>query len=248
MPDHCVLVSGASSGIGRAVAQRLSPHHALLLHGRDLARLAETRALCQQPERHTLWCCDFADPSSIAPSLVPLLEPERHVYGFVHCAGIASVLPARSVDHRAALGVLNVNFLSAVEIVSLLLRKKINAQQLQSIVLISSIYSRGGARAHSAYCASKAALDGWMRALALELAPAVRVNSIQPGAIETPMSAETMEDPEIAEKLRRDYPLGTGSPDDIAGAVEFLLSPAARWINGHELVIDGGRTVNLSLK
>jgi NAD(P)-dependent dehydrogenase (short-subunit alcohol dehydrogenase family) len=245
---NATLITGASSGIGRAIAIQLSRQRALLLHGRDSERLEETRSLCHDPERHALWRCDFADPSCIAPSLIPLLNPHRHIEVFVHCAGFATVLPARSVDHRTALASLNINFLSAVETLNVLLKKKVNAQQLTSIVLISSIYSRTGARAHATYSASKAALDGWMRSLAVELAPAVRVNSILPGAVATPIAAASLEDPEIAENLRRDYPLGIGQPEDVAGVVEFLLSSAARWITGQELVVDGGRTVNMSLK
>jgi NAD(P)-dependent dehydrogenase (short-subunit alcohol dehydrogenase family) len=158
------------------------------------------------------------------------------------------VLPARSVDHRTALASLNVNFLSAVETMNVLLKKKVNAQQLTCVVFISSIYSRAGARAHSVYAASKAALDGWMRSLAVELAPAIRINSILPGAVSTPISAGSLDDPEIVENLRRDYPLGIGRPEDVAATVEFLLSSAARWITGQEIVVDGGRTVNMSLK
>ncbi len=86
-----------------------------------------------------------------------------------------------------------------------------------------------------------------MRALAVELAPAVRVNSILPGAIRTPMSETTFADPAIVEKLNKDYPLGVGAPEDIAEAVAFVLSPRSRWLTGQEFVIDGGRTANMSL-
>jgi NAD(P)-dependent dehydrogenase (short-subunit alcohol dehydrogenase family) len=87
-----------------------------------------------------------------------------------------------------------------------------------------------------------------MRALAVELAPATRVNSILPGAIQTSMAEGGFADPAIVEKLRQDYPLGIGRPDDIASAVEFVLSAGARWLTGQEIVIDGGRTINASLK
>lgn len=250
MPATCyALVTGASSGIGRAIAVRLSRERGLILHGRDAQRLEETRALCQDPERHLTWPLDFNGVDRIADSLAGLLAgEERAVEAFVHCAGIATVLPARAIDYRVAQQSLNVNYLSAVEIIHALLQKKINHHRLANILFISSIWGRFGARAHSAYCASKAALDGLMRALAVELAPAIRVNAILPGAIRTSMASEAFADPAIVENLNRDYPLGPGEPADIAAAAEFLLSSRARWLTGQEIVVDGGRTVNMSLK
>jgi NAD(P)-dependent dehydrogenase (short-subunit alcohol dehydrogenase family) len=248
-PAPHTLVTGASSGLGRSAAVRLSGERNLILHGRDPERLEETRRMCVNPERHTVWSFDLKNPGELAGSLTPLLaESGRAVDGFVHCAGMVTVLPMRSVDYRAAQEIMNVNFFSAAEIVHLLLKKKINNQRLTNILFVSSIWSRFGARGHSAYCASKAALDGLMRALAVELAPAIRVNSILPGAIRTSMAAQGFDDPAIVEKLERDYPMGTGQPEDIADAIEFVLSGKARWLTGQEFVIDGGRTVNMSLK
>ena len=192
------LITGASSGIGRAIAVRLSAERALVLHGRNQERLAETRLLCAAPDRHILWPLDLNETASITGSLTSLLA-ERYVEAFIHCAGAVTVLPMRSTDHQTAQALMNVNFFSALEIVNLLLKKKINQHQLTNIVFISSIFSRFGARGHAAYCASKAALDGLMRALAVELAPAIRVNSILPGALKTSMSAAGFADPEIVE-------------------------------------------------
>jgi NAD(P)-dependent dehydrogenase (short-subunit alcohol dehydrogenase family) len=87
-----------------------------------------------------------------------------------------------------------------------------------------------------------------MKSLSVELAPQVRVNSILPGAVRTPMAEYALKDPIIAEKLTGDYPLGLGEPHDIANLVEFLLSEKSRWITGQQLVIDGGRTANMSQK
>ena len=249
--DHAsaTLITGASSGLGRASALRLSGERSLILHGRNLDRLEETRHQCHDPERHVLWPFDLKNISNLSAALADLLvERTLTVEAFVHCAGMVTILPARSIDHRIAHEIMTVNFLSAVEIINTLLKKKINPNGLSNIVFVSSIWARFGARGHSAYCASKSALDGFMRALAVELAPATRVNSILPGAIQTSMAERGFADPAIVEKLRQDYPLGTGRADDIASAVEFVLSAGARWLTGQEIVIDGGRTINASLK
>ena len=243
------LITGSSSGLGRASALRLSHERTLILHGRNLDRLEETRQQCHDPEHHVLWPFDLKNIGNLSDALARLLaERGLSVEAFVHCAGMVTILPARSIDHLVAHEIMTVNFLSAVEIINTLLKKKINSGRLSNIVFISSIWARFGARGHSAYCASKSALDGFMRALAVELAPATRVNSILPGAIQTSMAEDGFADPAIAEKLRQDYPLGTGRADDIASAIEFVLSSGARWLTGQEIVIDGGRTINASLK
>lgn len=241
------LITGASSGIGRAIAVRLSAERPLILHGRDPERLEQTRQLCASPERHIVWQADLSHVASLSNSLTTLLAG-RHVSAFVHSAGAVTVLPMRSIDHKVAQAIMDVNFFSAVEIINTLLKKKVNERQLTNIVFISSIFSRFGAKGHAAYCASKAALDGLMRALAVELAPSIRVNSILPGAMQTKMSEEGFSDPEIVEKLKRDYPMGIGEPSAIADAVEFLLSEKSRWMTGQQMAVDGGRTANMSLK
>jgi NAD(P)-dependent dehydrogenase (short-subunit alcohol dehydrogenase family) len=248
-PSLYTLITGASSGLGRAAAVRLSRERELILHGRNLERLGETRRLCESPDRHVLWPFELRNVADLAASLAPLLaQSGRAVTAFVHCAGMVTVLPMRSIDHRVAQEIMNVNFFSAVEIVNLLLRKKINNHRLTDILFISSISSQFGARGFSSYCASKAALDGLMRALAVELAPAIRANSILPGAIRTSMTAESFADPSTIENLDRDCPMGIGRPEDIADAIEFVLSGKARWLTGQQIVVDGGRTVNMSLK
>jgi len=245
----CTLVTGASSGIGRAIAQRLSGSRRLILHGRDHARLEETRAACLRPEEHLLWSHDLRLAAEVAPSLTALLAAQGlAVDGFVHCAGTVHVLPARSASLEAVLESLNVNYVAAQQIIATLLKKRANPGQLGSVVVISSVWSQFGARGHSLYCASKAALDGMVRALAVELAPDVRVNSVLPGAVRTPMAEPVLAEPALAERLRQDYPLGIGQPGDIAAAVEFLLSKNASWITGQQFVVDGGRTINLSHK
>ena len=243
------LISGSTSEVGHAVVRRLADGGALILHGRDEAKLRSLLGSCSATFEHMVWVQDLNRPDEIAGSLGALLAGgERAVEAFVHCAGVAHVLPARTAPLSAAMESFNINCISAQQIVATLLKKRVNPSPLRNVAFISSIYSRVGVRAHSLYCASKAALDGLMRALAVELAPETRVNSILPGALDTAMARNAMSDPEIVRNLQSAYPLGIGYPKDVAAAVAFLLSEDSRWITGQEIVIDGGRLVNFSLK
>lgn len=242
-----LLITGASSGIGRDMAIDLSRHFRLVLNGRDANRLEATRLACREPDQHLCWPCDLAAVQGLAEALTGLLRThDAEVSGFVHCAALLNVLPLRSITLAHAQAVMNTNMFAAMEITRLLMRKNVNHKALKGIVFISSIASQFGAKGFTAYCASKAALDGLMKALAVELGPDVRVNSVLPGGVRTPMTEAMYADPATAERLTRDYPLGVGLPSDISDAVQFLLSDQARWITGHQLVVDGGRSANIS--
>lgn len=245
-PLH-TLITGASGGIGRETAIRLSASRKLILHGRDAERVEETRRLCNSPGDHLVWAAELNQVSAIVVALTALIEAQGiAVAGFVHCAGTLAVLPLRSIELPASREMLDVNFFSAVEIVRVLIRQKINERHLASIVFVSSTASQFGARGMSLYCASKGALDAFMRAIAVELAPHTRANSVLPGAIPTAMTAGILGNPETEKRLAAGYPLGRGTAADVASAIEFLLSDAARWVTGQQFVVDGGRTVNIS--
>lgn len=247
--DHTfTLITGASSGIGRALAIRLSQDRRLILHGRDENRLAETLRLCKGTG-HLIWAWDLRQVEELGKKLSCWLgEEQATVDSFVHCAGMVTILPARSLTYFATQDIMAVNFTSALEVISTLLKKKVNQQKLSNILFISSIWSQFGARGYTLYCASKGAMDSAMRALAVELAPKVRINSLVLGAIETPMAKVGFADADIVANLALQYPLGTGRPEDAAAAAAFLLSDQARWVTGQQIVVDGGRTANMSLK
>jgi NAD(P)-dependent dehydrogenase (short-subunit alcohol dehydrogenase family) len=246
-PARHVLITGASSGIGREMAISLSGQYSLILGGRDAERLEATRQACQSPDRHLCWARDLSDVTTLGDALIGFLaECGVRVASFVHCAAVLKVLPLRSISIGHVQDVMNTNVLAAMEITRVLMRKNVNHKSLESIVFISSIASQFGAKGFTAYCASKAGLDGLMKALAVELGPEVRVNSVLPGGVRTPMTDAMFDDPATAERLTRDYPLGIGLPSDISDAVAFLMSAQARWITGHQLVVDGGRSANIS--
>lgn len=245
--DDCLLITGASSGLGREMARRFSASRCLILCGRDGERLQRTRAECHSPEKQLVWRHDLMDVDGIAGQLTEFLAAhDVRVSGLVHSAAQLNVLPLRSLAPDIVLDTFRANVLSVMEIVRTLTKKRVNQQRLCAAVFVSSIASKFGAKGFSAYSASKGALDALMKSLAVELAPGVRVNSVLPGALRTAMTASMFDDPQMADRLAADYPLGIGVPTDIVDAVEFLLSEKARWITGQQLVVDGGRTTDIT--
>ena len=241
------LVTGASSGIGREIAIRLSASRSLVIHGRDQDRLEETLSLCS-PGNHHLWGFDLEKVADIRSSLVTLCADNNfNISEFVHCAGIPSVSAARMMSVAQIQRVFNINTISALEICAVLLRRN-NRSALKNVVFVSSILGSYGSSGHTVYSATKGALDSAMKSLAVELAPATRVNSLSLGAVNTPMASVALADPEIQAHTEKNYPLGIGTTDDVAALCEFILSDAAKWITGQVIVADGGRTAHMSNK
>lgn len=241
-----VLITGASSGIGRAIAVCLAGEWPLILCGRNEARLKETQALCGTGARTEIFACDFADIAQVAPSLTAFLQGRGlAVAGFVHSAGMAPLAPLRMTSLAAMQEIMNVNFFAAAEILRVLTKKQVNHKHLQSAIFISSVLAQQGAKGQGVYCASKGALDAFCRAMADELAPSVRVNVIRPGTVETPIAREVLAGgDETRARLEQGYLLGFGHPEDIANMARFLLSEEAAWITGQCINVDGGRTAH----
>jgi len=243
MTDY-TLITGASSGIGRGIAQRLSANHSLILSGRRVEALEETRSGCQGPERHRIWPYDLVEWESVETALRALLSQlDGGVEHFVHSAGVAEILPIRSMSPARTLHLMSVNCLSAIELSRLLLKKRLNPRRPRTITFISSTSSLIGEKGGNVYCASKGALDAFMRSLAVEVAPETRVNSILPGIVATQMGSEWIERPTYQRLIEERVPLGAGTVGDVVNTVEFAISDKARWMTGQQIVLDGGRTI-----
>lgn len=242
-----ILITGASSGMGREMSIRFSEQFRVIVNGRNLERLEETVSMCQNPDQHLIWQYDLSNIDGLEDSLNSFLKSNSaSVNYYVHCAGMMKNYPIKMVNVELLQQTFNTNVFSAELITKLLVNKKLNNNALKSIVYISSNISGFGAKAHSVYGASKGAVDAMMKSLAMELAPNIRVNSVLPGAVRTTLTEHIFEDENLINRMKETYPLGLGTTSDIYEAVKFLLSEDSRWITGQQITVDGGRTVNIT--
>lgn len=236
-----VLVTGASSGIGRTTAIECSKLGAkVVVTGRNAERLQETlNAL--EGDGHSQIIADLAEQSSLEALVASCPE----INGLVLCAGRAMTLPLNFATRDKLDEMFDTNFFAPVELVRLLLKKK-KLVKGSSITIVSSI---GGVMSYKVgngvYGASKAALTSIMKFLAVELAPKkIRVNAVHPGMTNTGLIHRgTISEEQLKADMER-YPLRRyGEPEDIARGIVYLLSDASSWVTGHSLVIDGGVTI-----
>ena len=240
-----VLITGASSGVGKELAVYLSENYNVILNGRDIKRLEDTRQKCKNDAY--IWQYDLSKIETLSNELTDwLIDHGLKISFFVHCAGVMKMVPLRSVDDSILKETFYTNVFSPELIIKVLSSRKINDRCLKSVVFVSSNISNRGASAFSTYGSSKAALDGLMRNLSVELAPNVRVNSVLPGGMITEMTKDIFSDNEKTQEIEKNYPLGIGTPEDIAPVIEFLLSDKSGWMTGQQIVVDGGRTIDIT--
>ncbi|MGA1792014.1 MAG: SDR family NAD(P)-dependent oxidoreductase [bacterium] len=238
-----ILVSGASSGLGRAICIELSKRGAsLILLGRDRERLMETASQLTKTEYHLL-VLDLRALSEIGPKLKAQAREIGRIYGFCHSAGVVETRPLAALQLEGIRKILDVNFISGIELARIISRKDIMEEDGGAILFISSVYARMGVAGQTIYCGSKGAVNAAARAMAIELARRrIRVNTISPGLIRTAMtdsSLSILSNQQIMD-LENAHPLGIGTPEDVARAAAFLLAPQNPWITGEDLIIDGG--------
>lgn len=239
-----ILVTGASSGIGRGIAVECSKMGAkVVINGRNQERLQKTFDQLEG-EGHIQIVADL----SIQEDIDRLANEVPELNGFVNSAGIPKICPVKRIDRQTLEEIMNVNAFGPILLTSQLLRKK-KLLKKSSIVLIASI--SGVCMANTGegpYAATKAALAGYTKTAAFELAAqGTRVNTICPGLVPTEiltLSNEMFSEDQLKETMYGRYPLKrVGTPEDIANGAIYLLSDASSWVTGINLVIDGGYTV-----
>lgn len=238
LENKTIIVTGASSGIGRATAIECSRAGATVyLTARSKERLEETLAI-MEPGSHKIIPADITSISDIQ-NLVDVVAP---VDGVALIAGINDKMIIKKIDDAYISRMMVTNFKGPALLMKALLKAK-KLKKQSSVVFMSSVSAFYPSVSNALYAASKAAVNQFSKVLALELLPLkARVNCIQPAFVETEMVKKY--DEEVLNEIRKNYPLGRfAKPEEIAYAVIYYMSDASQMITGTSLVIDGGYTL-----
>ncbi|MFO8130065.1 MAG: SDR family oxidoreductase [Bacteroidales bacterium] len=239
LKNKTILVTGASSGLGKQCAITISRYGgSLIITGRNEQRLKETLDLLKGNE-HKMIAADLTSEEETArlAGQLPALN------GVLYSTGISDLNPARFITKETIEKTFRISFEASVLLTSKLLAGKKLKKNDCSLVFISSISTRYPFVGGAMYISAKAALEGYARVLALELAPKrIRSNCIAPAFVKTPMLDDTAENysEEAVKKIEEQQLLGLGEPEDVANTAVFFLSDASRWITATNLILGGG--------
>jgi len=239
MKDKNVLVVGASSGIGRAVAINLSENYNVIAVARRKERLKALKEYGVQAK-----VFDVIQIEKVANFVNDLVDKYGKLMSLVYCAGMQNIKPIRMLKVEEAKEMFDVNFFGALFFAKAFASKRVHLEENPSIVFISSIAGQKPEKGILSYSASKAAIDNITKGLAKEIAP-IRINAIAPGFLKTEMTEKfkRVYTDEFIENIMQEYPLGLGSPENIADMVRFLISEQASYVTGNIIRMDGGGSI-----
>lgn len=247
--DKTILVTGASSGIGRATAIALSQLGAsTIISGRNKTELNVTLSRMNSDNnlKHCVLPFDFSNLEKINELLGDLRSFSDKIDGVVHCAGISMTESLRSINLDSADQLININLKSAIHLIASLRKNKLFNKNA-SVILFSSTAALTGEPGLAVYSATKGAIISLTKSLAAELVnpDRIRVNCLVPGIVKTELVDKKFKHftEQAIESMKNKYPLGFGSPEDVAGVVAFFLSDMTKWITGSDLVMDGGQSL-----
>lgn len=245
LKNKTIIVTGASSGIGRQCAidcSKMGAH--VILIGRDENRLNQTRKMMEGQD-HLIVSYDLTDSVNLKSMVADIVNKMGTINGVLHCAGISDTIPFKLTKRETLDKFFQNNVYSAIELTREVCSVKNVSKEGASIIFFSSIMGCVGESGKSLYGMTKGALIAATRSLACEYAKKrVRFNCISPGAILTPINANLphMADPEKRQALVEKHLLGLGECSDISNACIYLLSDASKWVTGQNLIVDGGYT------
>ena len=245
LSNKTILITGASSGIGRSCAVQCSKMGAsLLLMGRNVDELNRTVSELQPGTKVEMIVADFSKVVDLELVIAEKILTIGKIAGFIHCAGVEKTLPLKKQTSEVFQSIFDINVLAGFELAKIISLKKYKAEKA-SFVFIASVAGMVGESGKTIYSASKGAVISGARSMSMELARSdIRVNSISPAMVKTPILEKMFDGigEEATQNIIKKHPLGIGEPEDVANACVFLLSDAAKWITGTNLVVDGGYT------
>ena len=244
--ESLILVTGASSGIGASVALRLNAlGAAVIASGRDATRLERVKSQAACPARFHVEPQDLLVDMEKLPQWVKgLREQYGRLSGLAFAAGKAVTMPFMQHEYADGLKLFDILYHAPVMVAKAVADRRNCVSTGLSLLFIAAAASVAPNKGQALYGGAKAALVCTARCMAKEVASrGIRVNCISPGLVRTPMLDETVAllGEEFLQKEETLYPLGLGLPEDVADLAVFLLSPAARWMTGQNILLDGGR-------
>lgn len=235
------IVTGASSGIGEGVALLLNELGATVIGiGRNQERLEGMKAKAKHPENVFLEQKDLAEDIPGLPAYVKALkEKYGKFHGMAYCAGMGDLSPLQMWDVERSQHIFTINYFAPIAMLKGILDRRNNVGKGASCVMLASAAANMVERGHVSYAGSKAALIASVRCVAKECAQfGIRLNSVSPTLILTPMSLAAGEEYIKAQEVR--YPMGAGTVEDVANFVVYLLSDRAKWITAQNYIVDCG--------
>ncbi len=233
------IVTGATSGVGEALVKSFKGDDVQIIAiGRNESKLERLKAFMSSSQCITV-NIDLSEVESIKDKIPPYLEG---VDGFIHCAGFNKLTSLRKASYSLYLKMMNVNYFSFAELVRLITLKKSKGHHLR-IIGISSCASATGLQGNYIYASTKAAMDAFVRNVALDLASQnVEINTLQPGYIDTPMLSDikAVYGSDFNNVVLKDYPLGLISVDDMVEEIRFLLNKKSTKVSGTAIKINAG--------
>lgn len=236
------LITGASRGLGRAIAEAYAEEGArVALAARSTDRLDELEREIGS-DRALAVECDVTDTGAVEAAVERTVGAFGGLDAVVNNAGILARVDLAAATDEQIDSVVEVNLKGVMRVARATVPHLRRSEG--SMINMSSVAAQRGPRDLSTYAATKGGVSSLTRQLAVQYAPEVRVNAIEPGTVETPMNEAAREDPEWARERAEAVPLGRlGQPEDVTGPAVFLASDEAAYITGHSLVVDGGGLV-----
>lgn len=245
LENKTILITGASSGIGRQCAIDCSKMGAkVILLARNESRLNETMSLMMGDENMYI-TFDLTCVDRIGNVVSQIVEKVGKIDGVLHCAGISQVQLLQLISADVMQSFFMTNVIAPMMLTKEICKKKNINESGASVVFFSSIMGCVGEIGKSLYSMTKGALMSGVKSLACEYAHKnIRLNCVSPGAIETPINASQpyMKEPEQRWALEQKHLLGLGNTQDVSSLCIYLLSDASRWMTGQNIIIDGGYT------